>query len=276
MRHCGVFCWPQLRQPRRIFLPFAVTMLSVAWGPLGGVTLASPFLFRLDDREAGTDSSSSEESAAADLTRAGVVTRLDDFTSPHTTAGELTASPESAVCASNPSKCPPQPPRSDSAVGVRSPLCVIASKAASGSTPTSSPTVAAASSISFAWMVSAVAVAVFCVAMDRASLARSLAVAARERARRTASSSRSSIGGGGVGAIAATAPALSSPNGIIAEASSVSNPTPRSTVVRSLGSEGRFWSAVHSSFSLGLVSLRSASKVRAERVRSGPCEAKIG
>ena len=35
-------------------------------------------------------------------------------------------------------------------------------------------------------------------------------------------------------------------------------------------------SSARTSFSLGLVSLRSASKVRAESVRSGPCEAKIG
>ena len=91
----------------------------------------------------GVDSSSSDASATkgasclADL--------LDDnLTSavvPHggeLTGGELTASPESAVVASNPSKYPPQyVPRSDTAVGVRKPLATPAGSAAS-------PTVAAA------------------------------------------------------------------------------------------------------------------------------------
>mmetsp|Transcript_3409 Transcript_3409/g.14967 ORF Transcript_3409/g.14967 Transcript_3409/m.14967 type:complete len:269 (+) Transcript_3409:1058-1864(+) len=245
-------------------------MLSVAMGRTTWITpLASPFLLRLADEPPrdGVDSSS-EASAAKGASRFVAHLLDEDRTSavvvvPHVAtgagAGELTASPESAVVASNPSKYPPQyVPRSDTAVGVRKPLATPAGSAAS-------PTVAAAFSISFAWMVSAVAVAVFCVAMDRASLARALAVAARARARRTPSSSPLSI--------SATSSGWSSPNATgaqLASSSSGSHPTPRSTVVRSLGSEGRFWSAVHSSFSLGLVSFRSASKVRAESVRSGP------
>mmetsp|Transcript_2587 Transcript_2587/g.10498 ORF Transcript_2587/g.10498 Transcript_2587/m.10498 type:complete len:287 (-) Transcript_2587:504-1364(-) len=263
-------------------------MLSVAMGRTTWIApSASPFLLHLADEPPrdGVDSSS-EASAAKGASRFAALLLDEDRTSaahlldedrtsavhlldedrtsavvPHvaTAAGELTASPESAVVASNPSKYPPQyVPRSDTAVGVRKPLATPAGSAAS-------PTVAAAFSISFAWMVSAVAVAVFCVAMDRASLARALAVAARARARRTPSSSPSSI--------SATSSGWWSPNATgaqLASSSSGSHPTPRSTVVRSLGSEGRFWSAVHSSFSLGLVSFRSASKVRAESVRSGP------
>ncbi len=49
---------------------------------------------------------------------------------------------------------------------------------------------------------------------------------------------------------------------------------------RGRGARGRFGaigrSSTRTSFSLGLVSFRSASKVRAESVRSGPCAWRIG
>merc|ERR1719261_1632027 len=148
-----------------LFLPLAVTMLSVAMGRTTWITpLASPFLLRLADEPPrdGVDSSS-EASAAKGASRFAAHLLDEDRTSavvvvPHVAtaagAGELTASPERAVVASNPWKYPPQyVPRSDTAVGVRKPLATPAGSAAS-------PTVAAAFSISFAWMVSAVAVAV--------------------------------------------------------------------------------------------------------------------
>ena len=182
MRHCGVFCWPQLGASP---LHLLATRGDDAVGRHGSrmtwiAPLASPFLLLLADeppppRRGGLSSSEAFGHRARPLGGPPRRVRLPRWgraprgpASPPPPASSAASPAGSAGSAIEPLEVP-APVRT--ALRHRRRRSQAAGDAGQDAR-SASPTVAAAFSISFAWMVSAVAVAVFCVAMDRASLAR--------------------------------------------------------------------------------------------------------